>query len=403
MMEEKTIEKLLSDVTHIRDKYDEIAKITGENFNIFSVLHLESDEVRLHSRFIGELLNPQGSHGQNELFLNLFISTIGLEKQYTTEQLKGAKVIVEENIGGIPDDYSKGGRIDLVIKIPECREEIVIENKIWAGDQQNQLGRYYAEYPNANIIYLTPFERSPCDDSLGEKLKQSQTKVICITYQAQIREWIENCIKGTSNFPLLRETLNQYVHLIKKLTNQSRNNKMEQDILNSIIKDEEKIASALFISDNIEKIKQHVCNKFKETLKSTLTKFECIIDIKEGSEGGANMQFGTSDSFLDIYFNNKSKFKIQFFFAVNYGRFEYGILPEENGVKVNQTQREQVTTQLRFLNSKNWAKDSAYDSWYWFTRDEYFRIDQCINNESINRYYDLITKVINALKDIELK
>ena len=158
---------LLDNITVIRNKYDEIAKVTGENFNIFSILHLESDEVRLHSRLIGELLNPKGSHNQNELFLKLFVASIGLEKQYSDEQLKSAKVFIEENIGLISDDYSEGGRIDLVVKFPN-NNEIVIENKIWAGDQYNQLGRYFEEYPKSYIVYLTPFGYEPSSSSLGK-------------------------------------------------------------------------------------------------------------------------------------------------------------------------------------------------------------------------------------------
>ena len=40
-----------------KKKYDEIAKITGENFNIFSIMRAESDEVRTHSRIIADFLN----------------------------------------------------------------------------------------------------------------------------------------------------------------------------------------------------------------------------------------------------------------------------------------------------------------------------------------------------------
>ena len=67
---------LLKNISVIRNKYDEISKVTGDKFNIFSILHLESDEVRLHSRLIGELLNPNGSHNQKGLYLKLFIDAM---------------------------------------------------------------------------------------------------------------------------------------------------------------------------------------------------------------------------------------------------------------------------------------------------------------------------------------
>lgn len=67
------IKNLLQNVAIIQRKYDEIGKITGENFNVFSVLKLDSKEVRMHSAFIGELLNPNGSHGLKEVPLKILV------------------------------------------------------------------------------------------------------------------------------------------------------------------------------------------------------------------------------------------------------------------------------------------------------------------------------------------
>lgn len=52
-------------------KYKEIFEKTGENFNIFKILRIETEEVFTHSRFLCELLNPKGSHGKGSLFLNI--------------------------------------------------------------------------------------------------------------------------------------------------------------------------------------------------------------------------------------------------------------------------------------------------------------------------------------------
>ena len=38
------------------------------DFNVFTCLLIESDEVRLHSRFIHSLLDINGAHGQGEFF-----------------------------------------------------------------------------------------------------------------------------------------------------------------------------------------------------------------------------------------------------------------------------------------------------------------------------------------------
>ena len=68
-----TIENLLSNVNSIRENADEISRLKGENFNIFSVLRRERDEVVVHNRFIAELLNPKGSHGLGNTPLNYFL------------------------------------------------------------------------------------------------------------------------------------------------------------------------------------------------------------------------------------------------------------------------------------------------------------------------------------------
>lgn len=403
MDEQQTTKLLLNTVTGIRKKYDEIARITGENFNIFSVLHLESDEVRLHSRLLGELLNPNGSHNQKDLFLKLFISTLKIG-DYNEEDTINAKVLVEENIGDIPDDYSKGGRIDLVIKFANGIKEIVIENKIWAGDQPKQLWRYKKQYPDAHIIYLTPFLNKPTLDrpnidslkGVEESELISRESINCRSYHTHIKEWINLCLKEVHHLPLLREVLNHYIILINKLTKQSSSKNMEKDFLDFIRKDDENIKSALFISDNINIIKHHLCNEFKELLVKSFSDQLLPVTIKEGSDKGEVRPFGEEDSFIEIYFKNKCNFKMQLFFASNYHVFHFGILPE-NETAVVQSQRIQVANALDFLKMKNWADNKAYTNWFWFIRDDYFNLEKCCQKEFISRYNELISKIINAL------
>src|SRR5690554_6442365 len=117
---------LLTQVNALIEKHDEIVKITGENFNIFSIQQMESNEVYTHSAFLGELLNPNGTHGLREIPLKLFLTEI---KRYYEKELKEnnlldkfeiktseAKIKVEKFIGHIDEDYTKGGRIDIFIE-----------------------------------------------------------------------------------------------------------------------------------------------------------------------------------------------------------------------------------------------------------------------------------------------
>ncbi len=69
---------LLSEIQTIVKSYTRINKLSGQNFNLFSLLRNEREEVKLHSKFISELINPQGSHEQGTVFLECFLDTLDI-------------------------------------------------------------------------------------------------------------------------------------------------------------------------------------------------------------------------------------------------------------------------------------------------------------------------------------
>lgn len=58
----------------LREEKDE-DKVTARRFNIFCTLGVERIE-RVHSRFLACLLDPQGLHDQNDLFLRAFLKDV---------------------------------------------------------------------------------------------------------------------------------------------------------------------------------------------------------------------------------------------------------------------------------------------------------------------------------------
>lgn len=70
------ISELLRQVSDIRKKHELIAEMTGERFNVFSILGLQTREVRTHSAFLRELLDPKGSHGLKDAFLKAFVQIL---------------------------------------------------------------------------------------------------------------------------------------------------------------------------------------------------------------------------------------------------------------------------------------------------------------------------------------
>lgn len=216
--------QLLHEIQTISASYKRVAEATGENFNIFSILQMESDEVATHSRFIAELLDPKGSHGQNDKFLSSFKDIFAPESNLNPAT---SKVMVEYYIGRV--QMENGGRIDILIR-DKVENVIMVENKVYAPEQPNQLLRYHNAFPQGTLIYLTLF---------GEESRQENAQNLyrSFSYETDMITWLERCKKDAVNFPIIRETITQYINLIKKLTHQNLNKQMNKDIISRILKD----------------------------------------------------------------------------------------------------------------------------------------------------------------------
>jgi hypothetical protein len=236
---------------YIWEKNEEIKKLTNERFNIFSVLRKDHDEEKLHSVFLAELLSPKGSHGLSTQFLTLFIEIVN--QKYAGEfsfDASDAKVICEKHVG-------ENGRIDIYVK--SGKQLLLIENKIYAGDQNRQLIRYHNHMEGNDgsvLLYLTLDGHSPSKDSKGE-LKEGED-FYCISYKADILPWLESCLKEAVEVPAVRETIKQYINLIKKLTGGLMNQQLEKEIT-EIIK--ENIEIARVIKNNFDKAQRELLSR----------------------------------------------------------------------------------------------------------------------------------------------
>ena len=258
-MEIHQFQSILNQVSAITTRYKKINELTGENFNIFRILKLESSEVRMHSAFIAELLKPNGSHGQKDTFLKLFIKAFCFkENNIDTES---CKVKVEENIGTISLDKTQGGRIDIIIKDIH-NHQIIIENKIYAGDQEYQLTRYHNYSDNADIIYLTLNGKLPSDYSKGDLENGKHYK--CYSYKYDILNWLELCRKEVTIYPIVREALTHYINLIKYLTNQTINKSMQEE-LSDLLKGN--IEASFAIADNLDRACDKISKEFGEMIE----------------------------------------------------------------------------------------------------------------------------------------
>lgn len=274
----KEIQKLLLNVSAISKKYENLAKITGENFNIFNVLGLSTREVRTHSAFIAELLNPNGSHEQGDEFLKLFIKILG--SKFNSFELDSAKALVdvEKGTGLINKDKTEGGNLDIIVS--DNNKAIIVENKIYAIDQKSQLIRYYnygiKNYkdsgcePRFVLLYLTLYGKNASElsiklDTTPMKMDECFKKELVhndknkdyyiLSYEEDIIEWLKSCKEKAVNHPILRETMTQYINLIKQLTGQTMNDDMKNEIVDEVIKDNDSLNAFFEIKNNINEVK----------------------------------------------------------------------------------------------------------------------------------------------------
>ena len=272
------IEKLFIQVSQMSKHYDHIEKITGEKFNIFRTLNLESSEVRMHSAFLAEFLDPKGSHGQGDLYLQLFVEQFQNIENYKLKfDTNAANVKVEEYTGVIDTDYTKGGRIDILMK-DNNNNQIIIENKIYAPDQKNQLLRYYNYDNNALLLYLTLYGENPSSESTGD-LDEKQYHVI--SYQIDIINWLEKCKKESTSLPIIRETIVQYINLIRYLTNQTVKDAMSEEIKELILDQPDYIEAIYKCHQVLELIINETKEEFEEIFNELFHGYEIPLNNGE--------------------------------------------------------------------------------------------------------------------------
>ena len=377
----------------------------GENYNIFYDLGFMSDEVHLHSMFLANLLNPKGSHGQRGKFLEAFLKM--LQKSFPAISADSleldtaiASVEVEKYIGRQTD--SEGGRIDIYLS--DGKHSIIIENKIYAGDQHHQMLRYwnYGLSQKGNdteksfvLIYLTLDGCSPSKDSLGEDLKEND--IVCLSYKGDIRGWLDRCVELASRTPLVRETINQYISTIDILTN----NVMEdnKELLDILCK-EENLDAIYDIANNKNIVVNRIINevfipKLRDLAESKgLTMGDnCTENWMEESWAGAS------------FYNPKWKYlKLVFEFERRgLGRLIFGFhAKDEDGVKredVKDWEKVQKNYSTKDVNNQCWIWKDFNGNQYW---DNASGIKDLLNGKTLNNFSIMFDEAIDCVKGLDI-
>tara|TARA_R110000796_G_scaffold245195_1_gene369194 strand:- start:64179 stop:65432 length:1254 start_codon:yes stop_codon:yes gene_type:complete len=185
--------------------------------NLLRLLFAVHDEVRLHTPLLGWLLDPKGDHGLGATPLTRFLSILEIDPAGAEH----ARIWRERS-------FAEHGRVDLMVELPDrC---IVIENKLYAADQEAQLWRYQKVLDAqpvlplaSHLFYLTPDGCEPSPLSISAPVDSEETGILeagsyqCISYQNEIHTWLSALLKKVPEESRVHHILTQYHEVLMEV------------------------------------------------------------------------------------------------------------------------------------------------------------------------------------------
>ena len=181
----------------VRKAQETVDRYVATEFSVFE--YFRQDENTLSDIF-SDLLDPNGSHGQGDCFLVLFLRRIGwrgLGRAFGTD---GCRIHREY----ITDKYR---RIDIVIEFPgRPRSLIGIENKPWAGESENQIFDYTEQLTKSvqdkwMMVYMSGDGSLPISISRDRREKyEADGKFLTMAFRktendsdTSLEGWLQEC------------------------------------------------------------------------------------------------------------------------------------------------------------------------------------------------------------------
>jgi PD-(D/E)XK nuclease superfamily len=260
------IRPLLSTVNATLGAHRNAKKLYGRrlapNFHVFDFAR--SDEIGL-SKVIGWLIDPAGTHDQGDRFLRLFLEKLGLS--WPEEFCQRAKIRLEES--------SDLGRVDIVLRSGSYL--LFLENKPYAGDQPNQLERYFdilknSGAPHSCIVYLTNDGREPSDGSLREKKQELLTdkKLKLWSYRIDIVEWLAQC-RAVCEADRVTIFIDEFSKFVVKKFGGATDMAETDHMIDSIMKSPENVSASFEIIAIRNELRKRLMSKLEDQVKERAT------------------------------------------------------------------------------------------------------------------------------------
>lgn len=372
-MNESKIIDFFEDMKIFKEKQTKQKQRGLNDYNLLTTILNAHDEVRLHSRVIGSFLDINGLHYQGSLFLEKFLSILDI-KDFEFD-IDNSKLVLEYN------------NIDLYLT--DGQKHIIIENKVYADDQENQIQRYIELIQNENetlevndilVIYLSINRQKPSIYSLDHltikdnyicKDEKELTLFKNINYHTEIIDWLKLCLNEIQNITNLNESILQYLSVVEKITNKYKGKVME---IKDFLLEEDNLKLVTELETPIKDAKAQIQYKFWMSLQESLnskqhvfdfvnSKFEEIV-IEDYTKNYYNSNknnrcYGLKKDLFEIDDNHK----VCFYIEIDW-RIYYGFTISENGkrkeIPENQKIKEILNKTLNKENSK-WKSPNNYN------------------------------------------
>lgn len=240
----------------------------------FRALSLLGPDENCLSDIIAELLDPHGSHGQGATFLKLFTSRCGAIGSHSLNHVSIHRESCTVFIG------NQRRRIDLLVD--GGKWGIGIENKPWAGEQENQLQDYADHlkrgFDDSLLIRLTgrDVDATSMDVAQQEQLS-AQGKFASWRYGTELLAWVDEC-RQHCQAPRVTTFLDECSRYITAEFMTANNPRADMErkhllpALESILeKDPSQLQSAAAIAEVFPELRQKfVCQLFDEVQRDVL-------------------------------------------------------------------------------------------------------------------------------------
>jgi hypothetical protein len=293
----------------IKESEEKQRKRMETGFNLFYLISDYYYRETFHSDIIAALLSPKEKHGEGNLYLDLFLDMIEVDKA----PYKNAEVYKEYGT----NDGALGGRIDIFIK-GEGNHCVVVENKLNnAGDTYKQLVKYCnyleKEYTLEGIdkfVYLplNPYKTPDKSDWSDEERKIIDDKLIIIpAYQDGrknlIDNWLEIAEKETkTENEDARFIIKQYKTVLRNLTIDIMT---LESFYNEMIKGDN-LETALSVRDMLNGLPEYMAKRIVDKYSSNYKPFEKVFLFSTSSQKAAVLHEAIVKNIpisIDIYCN----------------------------------------------------------------------------------------------------